>query len=621
MAYRSPGPRPSPRIPKHHIPDGPIQEFTTIIEKSIAEDWQKRTSALETLVSRIPSDRNNLDDYHDHWYSSAPTLRHLAIPLSELLKDARSRVVKRTCMSLNEMFSKCGSDARYLLKDLMPHICQIHACTVQVIRNYVQDMLLETLPKFPCKMTMPVWLDRLKHDKSRTVREACAMYLTVAMTLWGAADDDDFESENSGYLSREIYLQVGIMLVKTLGDPSPIARHNSKKGLEVLTSQRRDVLDELINDPRLSRDFRVIKLLKRLQAGETGVGDDASVSSRMSARSRGGVSVASAPMMRSTYNNTNRSRQAAPPPPRSRRIPTTIGVASPRSGRPHSHSHSHSHTNNNGTMGPPRRVANGISSSSHSHSSTIKTKNEPLVPTSPSTPTRAPASPSEILLSTPTQQLLGRGVGVITENKIATPMTPLDYEVERNYSNDDDEEEAQIISPNRSFDSTGTDVSVLRPIANAEELRQKAKTRTISRRSSILLQGRLLRSSSKFKVTADDTMEEGMIINHHNSSTINEVIESSITSGLTNVNDMSLDLAHLDENEISDHPGLPDHIKIAHELLEAHKLHIDQVMETLKVEMDALKDFELILLEQGPVRPTEEEIVEYFESVGLCLKQ
>jgi hypothetical protein len=37
--------------------------------------------------------------------------------------------------------------------------------------------------------------------------------------------------------------------------------------------------------------------------------------------------------------------------------------------------------------------------------------------------------------------------------------------------------------------------------------------------------------------------------------------------------------------------------------------------------MDALKDFELILLEEGPRRPSEEEVLEYFESVGLCLEQ
>ena len=44
-------------------------------------------------------------------------------------------------------------------------------------------------------------------------------------------------------------------------------------------------------------------------------------------------------------------------------------------------------------------------------------------------------------------------------------------------------------------------------------------------------------------------------------------------------------------------------------------------MEILKVEMDALKDFELVLLEHEPRRPTEDEVLEYFESVGLCMEQ
>jgi hypothetical protein len=44
-------------------------------------------------------------------------------------------------------------------------------------------------------------------------------------------------------------------------------------------------------------------------------------------------------------------------------------------------------------------------------------------------------------------------------------------------------------------------------------------------------------------------------------------------------------------------------------------------METLKVEMDALKEFELILLEQGPRRPNEEEVLVYFEALGVCLDQ
>ena len=37
--------------------------------------------------------------------------------------------------------------------------------------------------------------------------------------------------------------------------------------------------------------------------------------------------------------------------------------------------------------------------------------------------------------------------------------------------------------------------------------------------------------------------------------------------------------------------------------------------------MDAMKGFEMVLLEEGPQRPTEDEVLEYFESVGLCLEQ
>jgi hypothetical protein len=55
--------------------------------------------------------------------------------------------------------------------------------------------------------------------------------------------------------------------------------------------------------------------------------------------------------------------------------------------------------------------------------------------------------------------------------------------------------------------------------------------------------------------------------------------------------------------------------------LEAHKKHVDIIMETLKVEMDALKEFEMVMLNKDPLRPTEDEVLEYFESVGLCVAQ
>jgi len=63
----------------------------------------------------------------------------------------------------------------------------------------------------------------------------------------------------------------------------------------------------------------------------------------------------------------------------------------------------------------------------------------------------------------------------------------------------------------------------------------------------------------------------------------------------------------------------PEHMIIAIRLLRAHKSHVDQIMETLKMEMDTLRDFDRLLEEPG--RPTEEELINYYEAVDLCLEQ
>ena len=608
MAFRSPGARPSPRIDKQHILDGPIQDFTTVIESTVSEDWQRRTAALQALLSTIPSSygRNeNTDDgnsssngntiHHDAWYTSPPTLRHLAMPLAELIKDARSTVVKRTCDSLVELFSKCKSDARYLFKDLMPTVCSAHASTVKVIRNYVQTMVLESIPCVYCKMSMPIWLDRLKHDKSRTVREACSLYLSTSMAEWGATSDDDFDNDNNGYLSYEIYLQVGTILVKTLSDPSPIVRQNCKKGLEVVSTQQGKVIDGLVNDRSLTRDLRARKLLKRLQEGDNIGDDNISVASRMS---RGGASVASAPVVRSGgYGGSSGSsyhRSMAPRHGNNRgvqpfRVPTTIGVTSPPPLPPSSK------VNSSG-LGPPRRMVKGISSSTATTTRAVSNSMEEPLPPSPATP---------VLPSSPATPILPSSFSTPTQDNAATPPH---FKVQTNGSkndenkNDNNNNNADTTDlGNKSFDSTPD--TPLKPIANAEELRQAAKTRTgmsSSRRSSLLLQDR-------FSKTAPS------------SSQILEGV-AEIDDNIKSVTDM-MDVAHLKEDEISDHPNLPFHTKIAVELLEGHKQHVDDLMQILKVEMEMLKDFELIMLEQGPKRPTEEEVLEYFESLGLCLEQ
>jgi hypothetical protein len=142
---------------KAHIPEGPVASFTNLILETPSDQWQQRIQALRKLVDSIPDGARY--GSAAAWYNTPPLLRHLAIAIGDLLKDPRSTVVKRACESLTRLFLKCQSDARYLFKDLMPVILSVHAQTVQVIRNAVQEMVVDSIPEVPCKMVMPLWME------------------------------------------------------------------------------------------------------------------------------------------------------------------------------------------------------------------------------------------------------------------------------------------------------------------------------------------------------------------------------------------------------------------------------------------------------------------------------
>jgi hypothetical protein len=608
MMFRSPDSRASPRISKHQVPEGPIHDFTNIIERTSPEEWVSRTSALQTLVNAIPTgsdyyhgrnhhataadDDDDDDDDNNNsiirqWYNSPSILRHLAIPLSELIKDPRSTVVKRTCESCTQLFEKCQVDARYLLKDIMPAIIQVHASTVSVIRQYVQDMVVQAMTIVPCKMAMPLWLDRLKQDKSRTVREACCLYLSKGIEEWSTLMDE-------GYLTKDIFHQVGTVLIKALRDACPPVRQQARKGLEIFQGLQPDMFDHLISThPELSQDLRTKKLLLRIQAGENVAADDVSVASRMS--------IASAPVRGGRAGTTRNTPSGQPPPSNGRLrswisnninsnihgkppaiptsstydIPSTIGVSTIKLSK---------------GLGPPQRVV----TTSYSMDSVEENRSNDFIRNSSTTTSTSPF------------QSAVHGSSDVPIRSAA--LTPED--------------------PDQSFDTIDTDTSELQPISSTMELRQVAKSRGMNSRRSSLLQDRLKRSSSNIIPESDNEYDlstsnhhggDDLIIMTTNTTTTSDSNGQSSLIGSTSTN--IVDLAHLGADEIANHPSLPEHIKIAHQLLEAHKVHVDQVMEVLKVEMDALKDFELILLEKGPRRPTEEEVLEYFESLGLCLEQ
>jgi hypothetical protein len=507
------------------IPDGPIQELVKIIDKTPADEWEKRAEAFENLVNSIPTG----SDYssQEAWFNSPPILRHLAYPLSDLIKDARSTLVKRTCEAAAELFDKCQVDARYLLKDLMPAVMAVHAQTVQVIRTYVQTMILDALAVVPCKMAMPIWLDRLKTEKSITVREACTLYLRIGLQEW----------TDEGYLSNEVYTQVGSALIKAMRDQTPTVRSNAKKALETLCSVQPNIFAKLADDRELTPDIRIRKTLKKIQAGE---GDDGSVaSSRVgSVHSRGGGYRGGGGSTASGHMRNAKS------PPFHSKIPETIGGA--------------------GRMGynPPKRTGGGLGP-----------------------PVRVAAPFQAVANDDDDDDLFNSPPPTTTAKKI---------EQDESYQSDDTADELPII-------------------ANVNDLRETARLRSKSGRAT-LLQRRFSRST--MSTDDDGGGDEIKTTPSDESRFLNEVLDGKIDD-----TPQALGLAPTDTIDTDDVSHQPEHLKIAQELLESHKRHVDHIMETLKVEMDALRDFETLLLEEGPNgRPNENEVLQYFESVGLCLE-
>ena len=526
------------------------------------------------------------------WYNSPPILRHLANPLSDLLKDPRSTVVKRTCENLTDLFAKCQVDARYLLKDIMPTILAVHAQTVQVIRSYVQTMIVDCLAVVPCKMAMPLWLDRLKADKSRTVRDACSLYLSVGLSEWDAYSET--------YLTPEIWTQVCSALIKALRDPSPATRQNSKRGLETVQGRQPDIFAKLITRNDLVKDMRVKKTLLRIQSGESAA-DDISVGSSkygggsVASRSVGGYggerSISGRSQFSERYGGPVGRKSSGYGTPRGLRgstpsrpsgIPTNIAVSKPvaTSSSTRGATNSSNRTSGGG-LGPPQRVvAAPFRAAVESPAPTAHTRHSTTAASHDNDRAHATHIP------TPNDKTRGST-------------------------------DSMVIPLASSFDSAEMPV-----IASKTELIEVAAMRRQNSRRSSLLQERFARSSSNLDhAKSDDTL-------------LDDILDGDMaTNGAKSQPQTNANVGATAETPISvDPPGavggqapaqLPEHVVIAQDLLEAHKAHVDQIMETLKIEMDALKDFEHALMTSPGTREyvTEEEVLEYFESVGLCLDQ
>ena len=630
------------------IPEGPIRDFVAIIEEIPVDEWQKRTAAFQGLVQRIPEGSAYLQEAA--WYNTPAVLRHLARAIAELLKDPRSTVVKRSCASLTQLFNKCQTDARYLFKDIMPTILSVHAQTVQVIRQAVQNMVLEAIPEVPCKMVMPLWMERLKVDKSRTVRDACALYLGHALQSWGTEE---------GYLSEEIFLQVGATLVRSVRDPSPNVRAHAKNALEQFRASQPAYWDSLVNDPDgpAARDPKLNRWLKAITDNNRAAADseELSVVSKFSYNSDSRIALRMATASGSSYRLPSPQRNGGAPSP-SRTygyrgndnfepsVPTSIAVKTSSSPSPKSDVNDPISRSRRTGLGPPLRpkpASDGtpprppsvtrtslepiIQDSTASHLNNVSGGEDDYLPDSMPSPhqTLPPLDfsakdkkPSPLDLTT-NNSTITKKQSPSSAKSLTTRALERVAELRQSKS-----QEAAELRQSKSQEQTDTEFkegggSSAGPfVFNMEKLKESASKRR--NRNSMLMQERFRMSSGNLGADAS-------------TAAVAADYESTATPSPPNAPAEVTERRSEEENEVPGTPAAPkpattttttsapEHMVIAVRLLRSHKLHVDRIMETLKMEMDALRDFDGLLEEVG--RPTEAEVLDYFETVGLCLDQ
>ena len=658
--YSSPSSSRSPRVPlKRQVSEGPIGDFAKVIEDTAASNWQKRASSFQKLIESIPEDAFEQES-GSKWYYTPGVLRHLAIPIGELLKDPRSTVVKRTCVGLSSLFQRCKSDARYLFKDMMPTVLSVHAQTVQVIRQAVENMVLESIPEVPCKMVMPLWMERLRIDRSRTVRDACALYLGHSLQHWN----------EEGYLTDEIWFQVGRTLLGSVRDPSPNVRTYSKQVLEKIQRSHPGVFDQLLNDEEgpAGKDIKLHRWLKSLgqSTSAADAAEDLSVASRFSYNSdmRMRSKTATAAFSPPQKAPTRRDEEGSPIIPNSIDVQSSSrGITGRRIASSNGSIGSSSRRSNGGRVTPdssrgapprvpPKKIQTKAGSrdpeaSPRYYKSSALDKNEDLTDDedeeeitkqhSAETVESTPSFPSDLNITSwretikksveqsktdsRYQQYLASNRSPVERKPQgtavpATPETPAGFQptastVSALASSDENRNEPE--DDNDGEGEEEQDESEEAFITNAEALKQYSKRRT---RGSLLIQERLRMSSS---MEDDEYAQSPSGVIQKRSDEENNIPNPTTAPPSNTKPPVFPGVKGAPASSSTSSQQAPAHMVIAIRLLRAHKEHVDKIMETLRIEMDTLRDFDQLLEEAG--RPTEEEVLDYFESVGYCLER
>jgi len=448
----------------------------------------------------------------------------------------------------------------------------------------------------PCcrfKSGLPVFLERLRKDKSRDVREACISYLKLILKYWtkdvqqqqnqlsdnnnSSSSEQQPKRRKEDYLTKSICIHVGNGIARGLMDSSQSVRTEARTAFEYFRLKYPVLWNQIVQkqDGILSKDSRLKKsiLNAAIKADARGDGggeddewhssnsfeDDYDANSIVSEKSKESMnswnsygSFASKNSSKvGAYHHNNHKRSASVGRNRT-------GIRSGASRLPNNNNHHNGGANGSQKL-PPKRIN--------------KTKS-----------TESEEEPEDVNALTTTQPPV-----VVTSDESG------------------EDEHSNKESSTRALDNGNNNLPTSPRSQVSSEDEHGRPTLTNHRQSSLLLFERL-KGGENNENTAEDPNAGGA-----------PSTATSATSSLT-----LSDGTSITKNE---------NLIVANQLLAAHKIYIDELMENLRAEMNVVRDFEGLVTKakkeamaalgggevsspiDGKKSPTEEEVLNYYETV------
>jgi len=235
----------------------PVDTFVEAIDRLPAEHWEARCAAVTDLVSTLPTEghRGALPS----WITDKKKCAVLVSPFCSVLGDLRSGLVRVACDGLSTIAEKAssiegtGPTMRQFFKDLLPDLILLHGQTVKTIQSYAMSAVLCIIQNLRFKAGLLIICNSIvlkDKKKLKDVKVACVRYLREILICW-----------TPEYLAKVVQT-LGKAIHQGLLDAVQAVRMEAKETysafFQIFPEEARKLIELISNNHRLTRSLENI---------------------------------------------------------------------------------------------------------------------------------------------------------------------------------------------------------------------------------------------------------------------------------------------------------------------------------------------------------------------------